>query len=136
MNLSTTAMLPCWPMAPKRGRFLLRVHHSPKSVLMNCEPRRNDLRASRAGSTLQELKDIVADIDVTRLESLLAASNDAARQRAAYFFRFAGAAPQTLGLPEKLRPVELGTGGRGHWDNATGVNDHLLRPLLETNAKG
>ncbi len=75
----------------------------------------------------EKLKDIVADVDVERLTSLLAASNDAARQRAAYFFSFAGAAPESLGLPEKLRPVELGSGGRGHWDNATGVNDHLLR---------
>jgi hypothetical protein len=83
----------------------------------------------------ERLKDIVADVDVKRLDSLLAASNDAARQRAAYFLRFAGA-PQTVGLPEKLRPVELGTGGRGHWDNATGVNDHLLRPLLDANVKG
>lgn len=84
----------------------------------------------------ERLKDIIADVDVIRLGSLLAASNDAARQRAAYFFRFVGGEHPALGLPERLRPVELGTGGRGHWDNATGVNDHVLRPLLNANAKG
>ena len=38
MNRSTTAMLPRFPTAPKRGRILFPLHHSLKLPHQNCLP--------------------------------------------------------------------------------------------------
>jgi hypothetical protein len=83
-----------------------------------------------------KLADLARDVDIERLKALLSMSSAAARQRAAYFMHLGGRTDFQSLLPAEVQAVELGDDGPGHWHNATGVNDHLLMPLLGANAKG
>lgn len=82
-----------------------------------------------------KLEELARDVDVSRLDEMLGATSDAARQRAAYLLMLGKRDDAAKLLPKRLTPVELGSGGRGKWDRATNVNDHLVVHLLDANAK-
>ena len=82
-----------------------------------------------------KLEEVARDVDIERLRDLLAASSDAARQRAAYLLRLGKRDDATSLLPATPQPVEFGSGGAATWDGATRVNDHLVARLMDANAK-
>jgi hypothetical protein len=82
-----------------------------------------------------KLDEVARDVDMERLVELLAASTDSTRQRAAYLLHLGQRTDATKLLPAKLHSVELGSHGPATWHAATAVNDHLVIPLMDANAK-
>lgn len=84
-----------------------------------------------------KLQELAGDINIEKLEALLAASTGSARQRAAYLLHVGGAPMHAMRvLPKKLAIVALGTEGPAKWDRVTQVNDHIVARFIDANAKG
>ena len=82
-----------------------------------------------------KLDQLAQDVDMGRLEKLLARSSNAARQRAAYLLHVGSRDDALKVLPSTLQPIHFGSGGNATWDPDTNVSDHIVARLRDANAK-
>lgn len=82
-----------------------------------------------------KLDQLAHDVDIGRLERLLATASNAARQRAAYLLRVGERDDALSVLPPTLQPIHFGSGGSATWDPNTNVSDHVVARLRGANAK-